>query len=245
MTRETRILGCIYRLFVFFGGLIFLAGMGINIVWFLYSKLRIEFGNFPLFDLYISNLLPGLLLIAIAIFSSYFARRRWQQFLAFGVGGSCIALSFFWAATMNIGTFILVPAFSSTTNKEGPTSGNTPQEMFRYSLYDPIPSSVSNLEGVGDSWQGHSIYLRSQASKSDIDLLIASGYKPVKCSAIADRFVLPKGYNRFKPSWNPNLSSSKQCYEATNVKNGWASGDFNYLAINRKSGTVYFYGIKA
>lgn len=243
MTRETRKLGCISKFFLFLGGLLFLTGWGINLVWFLYSRLRIEFRNFPLLDLYIRNILPGLLLIAIVIFSSYFARRRWQQFLACGVGAFCIALSLFWAVAMNIVTFILAPEFSSV--REGPTSGNTPQEMFRYSLHDPIPSSVSNLEGVGDSWQGHSIYLRFQASRSDIDLLIASGYKPVKCSAIADRFALPKGYNRFKPSWNPNLSSNKQCYEANNVKNGWASGDFNYLAIDRKSGIVYFYGIKA
>ena len=241
MTRESRKLGCVSKCFLFLGALLLLTGMGINVFWFLYVGLKLRTVPLQLPQLYVSNLLPSLSLLAATIFISYFARRRWQQFLAFGVSGFCIALSLVWAIGANSGTFVGVLMFSSAT--EGPTSGNTPQEMFRYAIQDPIPFSVSNLEGVGDTWQGYSIYLRFQASESDISSLIASRYKSTKCSSIADRFILPKGYNRFKPPWNPNVPSNKQCYEANNVKSSW--GGSHYLVIDRKSGTVYFHGVGA
>jgi hypothetical protein len=243
-TRELKKLSCVSRCFLFLGALLFLAGSGINAFWFLYWEWKFRTVPLPIPELYVGNLLPGISLIAVAIFISYFAKRRWQHFLAFGVGGLCITLSLVWVIGANSGAFIGALVLSSPVT-EGPTSGNTPQEMFRYTIRDPIPASVSNLEGVGDTWQGYLIYLRFQTSESDIDSLIASGYQSIKCPAIADRFVLPKGYNRFKPSWNPNLLSSKQCYEADDIKNRWTGSGSHYLLVDRKSGTVYFFGIGA
>ena len=243
MTREPEKSGCVSKGLLFCGILLLLAGLGINLLWFLYLWLKVKTLPLQLFGLYIGNLLPGLLMLALGIFISYFSRRRWHQLVVFGAGGLCIALSLFWAMAINAGTFAGVLMFSSDV--ERPTSGNTPQEMFRYTIHDPIPSSIRNLEGVGDTWQGYSIYLRFQASRADIGLLIAFGYKPVKCSAIADLFALPKGYNHFKPSWQPNVLSDKQCYQVNNVKNSWTHSGSHYLAIEQKSGTVYFRGIGA
>lgn len=157
------------------------------------------------------------------------------------VFGCTLLLGLFLAISISIGLFIL----RSAVFTESPTSENTPQEMFEYVIRKPIPTSVKHLEGVGYTWQGYAIYLRFKASKADIDSLIAAGYKPTQCSAIADRFVLPKEYNRFKPAWNPNLSSNQPCYEANSVKNSWTHDGAHYLVIDPKSGTVYFYGVGA
>ncbi len=124
----------------------------------------------------------------------------------------------------------------------GPGSLNTPQEMFQHVIRNPIPPSVKNLQGIGDTWQGYSLYLRFTASDADIDSLVAGGYRPVAWEKIAFRFALPTGYDRFKPSWDPDAIATKECYEADGMLNSWGNG-FHYLAIDRRTGTVYFYGL--
>jgi len=129
-------------------------------------------------------------------------------------------------------------------SSSGPSSANTPQEMFQYVILNPIPASVANLQGVGDTWQGYSLYLRFNASEADIDALIAQGYKPTTWQSISDWFALPPGYDRFKPAWNPGAIPTKECYEME-VQNPWTHEGTHYLVIDRSSGTVYFYGIGA
>ena len=130
-------------------------------------------------------------------------------------------------------------------SSSGPSSANTPQEMFQYVVVNPIPASVTKLQGVGDTWQGYSLYLRFDASKADIDALIAQGFKLTTWQSISYRFTLPPNYDRFNPPWDPGTIPSKECYEMQNVKNGWTHQGTHYLVIDRSSGTVYFYGIGA
>ena len=124
-------------------------------------------------------------------------------------------------------------------------AANTPKEMFQYTIRNPIPASVKNLQGVGDTWQGYSLYLRFNASDADIDSLIAQGFKPATWQSIASRFKLPAGYDRFTPKWNPASIAAKQCYKLDNVQNGWTHSGAHYLVIDRSTGTVYFYGVGA
>jgi hypothetical protein len=134
-------------------------------------------------------------------------------------------------------------SFIGCRPSSGPSSGNTPQQMFQYVILNPIPASVTNLQGVGDTWQGYSLYLRFEASKADIDAVIAKGYKPATWQSISYRFVLPPAYDRFEPPWNPEAIPTKECYEMENVKNGWTPQGTHCLVIDRSSGTVYFCGI--
>jgi hypothetical protein len=128
-------------------------------------------------------------------------------------------------------------------DKAGPGSANTPQEMFQGVIKDPVPSSVTNLQGVGDTWQGYSLYLRFTASDEDIDTIVEQGFKPVAWKDIADRFTLPSGYDRFVPRWDPSGVSNKECYELPEVQNGWTDFGAHWLVIDRSSGTVYFRGL--
>ncbi len=115
--------------------------------------------------------------------------------------------------------------------------------MFQALLSNPIPSSVKSLEGLGDTWQGYSLYLRFTASNDDIDAIIKLGFVPIKWSECTDRFTLPKGYDRFKPAWRPADIATKECYELRQVQNSWTHSGSHYLVIDRATGTVYFYGI--
>ena len=129
--------------------------------------------------------------------------------------------------------------------ESGPSSANTAQQMFQAVISNPIPPSVRSLEGLGDTWQGYSLYLRFTASSPDIDAIIEQGFTPIKWRDCADRFTLPKGYDRFKPSWQPADIATKECYELRQVQNSWTHSGTHYLVIDRATGTVYFYGIGA
>ncbi len=130
-------------------------------------------------------------------------------------------------------------------DRGGPSSANTPQQMFAYVIQSPIPPGVTDLQGVGDTWQGYSLYLRFHATDATIDALIAKGYQPATWDRISWRFKLPsKEYDRFKPSWDPQSIVTKECYEA-DVSNTWTGSGSHYLVIDRSNGVVYFYGVGA
>ena len=136
-------------------------------------------------------------------------------------------------------------AIMGCRSSSGPGSANTPQQMFQHVVLDPIPASVVNLQGAGDTWQGYRLYLRFNASMADIDAIIAQGFKPATWQSISYEFTLPADYDRFNPTWNPGTISAKECYEMQNVNNGWTHQGTHYLVIDRGSGTVYFFGIGA
>jgi hypothetical protein len=139
---------------------------------------------------------------------------------------------------------VLLLGVAGCSGTDGPSSGNTPREMFEHLIQKLVPASVRNLQGVGDTWQGYSIYLRFNASEEFIDSLIAAGYKPAAWSEVASHFKLPKGYDKFEPGWTPDAIEQKECYEAE-VSNDWTGTGTHYLLIDRSTGTVYFYGVGA
>ena len=149
-----------------------------------------------------------------------------------------------WKDTMHRGAVPLVWLLLAGCGS-GPSSANTPQEMFQYVIQNPIPSSVTNLQGVGDTWQGYSLYLRFNASDADIDAVIGQGFKPATWQSVSRRFKLPPEYDRFRPAWKPEAISTKECYELSDVSNTWTGSGTHYLVIDRSAGTVYFYGVGA
>ncbi|MGK7905704.1 MAG: hypothetical protein AB4040_00540 [Synechococcus sp.] len=124
----------------------------------------------------------------------------------------------------------------------GPTSANTPREMFVHLLVDPVPTGVTQLEGVGDTWQGYRIYLRFNADKTVLASILATGFEQTSCADIKDRFDLPNGYDQFSSPWNPHTMTEAECYEA-DVSNDWTSSGSHSLIADPEATTVYFYGI--
>lgn len=123
------------------------------------------------------------------------------------------------------------------------TSANTPEEMFAAVLQKPIPESITQLQGVGDTWQGYRLFLRFQAAEADIQSLLQSGYKSVDCDAISSDFRLPDpSYNRFDPPWQPPASSTNECWTTNSVSNSWTGFGTHYLLIDRENKLIYFSG---
>ena len=142
------------------------------------------------------------------------------------------------------GVLQFIPSFQTSSTPSGPTSANTPEQMFEHIVQAPLPPSVTNLQGVGDTWQGYSIYLRFHASPEFIAAFLTSGWKPAEWRSIEGHFHLPNpSYNRFTPSWTPNDITPKECYEGQ-FPTSWGTGT-HYLLVDRARGILYFYGIAA
>lgn len=127
---------------------------------------------------------------------------------------------------------------------EGASSANTPEEMFEALIMDPMPSSIKNLEGVGDTWQGYNIFLRFEADGEFIGRLSGEGYEKVEWDAVKSRFELPKGYDKFKTPWKLDEIKNKECFRSSgNVKNKWTHSGEHFFVIDRERSLVYFYGV--
>lgn len=118
------------------------------------------------------------------------------------------------------------------------------QNMVRYLIGEEWVGKLENLQGGGDLWQGHLIYLRFNASQKIIGS-ISKDYK--KCEeADADLFKKqitkiknPLTRLKFRPKWQINLSQPHQCY-FWRGGNRWTSSGEHLLIYFPKSNTAYF-----
>lgn len=141
---------------------------------------------------------------------------------------------------------VLLTALLVSGCGSSPTSANTPEEMFAAVLQKPIPDSITQLQGVGDTWQGYQLFLRFQAAEDDIQSLLQSGYESVDCDAISSNFLLPdQSYDRFDPPWQPKASPKNECWTADSISNSWTGFGTHYLLIDRQNKQIYFTGTGA
>ena len=142
----------------------------------------------------------------------------------------------------NVGFFAIACGLIGYGCADGPSSTNTPAEMYVRVLGQPIPEGVSNLQGVGDTWQGYRLYLRFNADDAALQEILATGYEPTEWDSIEFRFDIPDGYDKFSPSWTPHEIQKPDCYEA-NVSNDWTGFGMHFLVVDPQADLVYFFGI--
>lgn len=138
--------------------------------------------------------------------------------------------------------FVLIISVFLVSCGDGPSTGNSPEQMFEALIESPIPKSVRKLQGTGDTWQGYSLYIRFNASNEDIDKIINSSYKKADWSDVSYRFRIPSSYDIFSPKWQPNLVKTKECYRAS-VSNAWTQNGSHYLLVDRSQNLVYIYAV--
>lgn len=132
-------------------------------------------------------------------------------------------------------------SFNACTEK-GPSSANTPEEMFAAVIADPIPPEVTALQGVGDTWQGYQLFLRFTAPEAIRNALFAS-YEETPCEEVLPRLALPDpAYDQFAPSWTPQTVVDPACYTA-DVSNTWTYGGTHIILVDAATNQVYFQGI--
>jgi hypothetical protein len=124
----------------------------------------------------------------------------------------------------------------------GSSSANTPEEMFAAVIADPIPTEVTALQGVGDTWQGYQLFLRFTAPEAIRNALFAS-YEETPCEDLLLRLALPDpAYDQFTPSWTPQTVIDPACYTAE-VSNAWTYGGSHIILVDAATNQVYFQGI--
>lgn len=142
------------------------------------------------------------------------------------------------AAVISIGVALVgLWAMGAFLNAE-PQSNNTPEEIFRTIILDPIPPGVRDLEAGGDTWQGYRLWARF-AADADTYTALTADYHPTSCdevrAAMADQSKAA--------SWRPQEVASPSCYRKEQVSNSWTTFGTHYLLIDEATGVVYFFGI--
>lgn len=124
-----------------------------------------------------------------------------------------------------------------------PTSTNTPQEMFEALFDQPLPDNVQDLQGVGDTEQGYTIFMRFQTGLTFLAPFLKEGYEKIDCDDVLPHLKLPAGYDRFTPSWEPESIDLPICYQSVDpVSNSWTQNGQHYFLIDARTALVYFYG---
>lgn len=115
--------------------------------------------------------------------------------------------------------------------------------MFEALIQSPVPAEVTNLEGVGDTWQGHSVYLRFQVRPVYLEAYTANRFETVPCERILPYLALPHpNYDVFDPPWEPEGIENGICYRSRGfVGETWLGEQF--ILWDAVTNTVYFYGV--
>ncbi len=107
--------------------------------------------------------------------------------------------------------------------------GNTPTEMFKAVVADPIPSEVRSLEGYGETSQGHNIYLTFIAPDKFIKKIIGVyGFKEGSCDdkKFSSLLAPPASYVKKMSFWDIQSAKSHAkvtCYLQDAGSNKWSS----------------------
>lgn len=138
---------------------------------------------------------------------------------------------------------VLLSLFSGCgTSYSEPSSANTPEEMFEALIAQPVPKTVTALQGVGDTWQGYSIFLRFTVKEAFITEHIIPDYNLAPCNVVLAQLQLPQGYDRFTPSWTPDTTIKRTCYESKNISNPWTYHGEHFMLLDNQTKTIYFHG---
>jgi hypothetical protein len=119
-----------------------------------------------------------------------------------------------------------------------PNYSTTPNELFKGVLFDPVPVSVRHLEGYGELSQGHTIYLKFEASQNFIfnELLKLHDYKKADCKDANMKDLIPQGdYSKSLGFWDVEqvkLLPTVKCYTASGYKNHWTSEGTSQIMVN-------------
>ncbi len=123
-----------------------------------------------------------------------------------------------------------------------PTSGNTAEEMYKYIIGENISTKIEKIEGDGDTWQGHSIYLKISLNDSSYveDLLELHDYENYDCSKVLEYMELPEDWEDDLPYWDIDKVASGECYVSYGYSNKWTHSGESYFVFDIVNKVIYF-----
>ncbi len=114
-------------------------------------------------------------------------------------------------------------------------------DTFKRLLLDPIPDTVTDLQGNAETYQGYGAYLRFKTDRATLDQIIATGFQfyhpPPNPPTHLGLHTAPV----FTPTWAPGSIANPEYYQA-DVQNDWTHSGKHYLIVDPISGTVHFIG---
>jgi hypothetical protein len=138
---------------------------------------------------------------------------------------------------------ILIPAgagcVGQTNDDRIVVGGNTPTEMFKAVIADPIPNEVRSLEGYGETSQGHNIYLTFIAPDKFIKKIIGVyGFKEGSCDdkKLSALLTPPAGYVKKMSFWDIQSAVSHakvMCYQQDTSSNKRSSNATKEFLIDQ------------
>jgi len=148
-------------------------------------------------------------------------------------------MRFTFCKKMNLQSLLLSAAIliSSTScdMREARLKSFDKDHWIQVALGTPLPSGISELEGIGDTWQGFWCHFRFRMNTEDLRKhLAANGYEEKDATDFHRNFTLdPRFEKYFTSAWSPDLGLSSKVY----VRN--PSGYQTFVLVDSKSDSVH------
>jgi hypothetical protein len=111
-------------------------------------------------------------------------------------------------------TIVTLMSFTSCDIREARLRDFDKDNWIKVAMGEPLPSGMSELAGIGDTWQGFSCYFRFRIDSDDLrEHLDVNGYKEEDASDFVRRFTIDARFEKyFSPAWSPDLGSNNKVY---------------------------------
>lgn len=113
-----------------------------------------------------------------------------------------------------IATLIIIFSFASCDLRKARLKDFDKDYWIQIALGTPLSLDISELQGIGDTWQGFGCYFRFKMKPENLqNYLIANGYEEKNVADYKQNFAIGSLFEEyFSPKWNPNLGESSKVF---------------------------------
>jgi len=129
----------------------------------------------------------------------------------------------------------IIVASSSCDMREARLKSFDKDHWIQVALGTPLPSGMTELQGIGDTWQGFWCHFRFRIPAANLETYLeTNGYEEHPASDFVRNFTIdPRFEKYFSPAWNPVLDPSSKVF----VRN--PSDYSSYILIGPDSDQVH------
>jgi hypothetical protein len=104
--------------------------------------------------------------------------------------------------------------FSSCDMREARLNHFDKDYWIQVAMGTPLPSGMTELTGIGETWQGFDCYFRFRIDSEELRKhLDRNGYEEKEVTDFVRRFTIdPRFAKYFSPAWSPNLELTSKVY---------------------------------
>lgn len=116
--------------------------------------------------------------------------------------------------SLQVVTVAIMVAFPSCDMREARGKSFDKDRWIQVALGTPLPSGISDLQGIGDTWQGFWCHFRLKIAPENLQqYLHANGYEEEEPGNVTRYFTIdPRFEKYFSPKWSPDLGPGSKVY---------------------------------